>query len=169
MGQFLHLFNTESAFNAAYNGSDYHEPWVSYTDETEGQEHVDYNKKELWLRVFQNSNIDGYTAEELEVINNIWDYWYVENPESVSYDTVDMEIRWPIRLYFVDNLVSDFNRNDPDTYNQTFTVTNGTYGGSSGRFYFDVNDGNCLSGEIGAFPWGYQVRGRGTWSDNCGS
>lgn len=45
MGQYLHKFNMESAFNTAYNGEAYHEPWVSYTDETEGQEHVDYNKK----------------------------------------------------------------------------------------------------------------------------
>ena len=44
MGQYLHHYETENAFNTAYNGSDYHEPWVSYTDETEGQEHVDYNK-----------------------------------------------------------------------------------------------------------------------------
>lgn len=42
--KYLHKFNTESAFTEAYNGSGYHEPWVSYTDETEGQEHVNYNK-----------------------------------------------------------------------------------------------------------------------------
>jgi hypothetical protein len=47
MGKYLHLFDTESAFTAAYNGNDYLEPWVSYTDETEGQEHVDYNKSEF--------------------------------------------------------------------------------------------------------------------------
>lgn len=41
MGQFLHKFDTESAFSAAYNGNDYHEPWVSLVDEN-GQ--VDYNK-----------------------------------------------------------------------------------------------------------------------------
>ena len=49
--KYLHLFDTESAFTEAYNGSDYHEPWVSYTDETEGQEHVDYNKVpvDIWV------------------------------------------------------------------------------------------------------------------------
>ena len=33
MGKYLHKFDTEADFNAAYNGSDYHEPWVSYTEE----------------------------------------------------------------------------------------------------------------------------------------
>jgi hypothetical protein len=49
MAKYLHLFDTEAAFNAAYNGNDYLEPWVSYTDETQGQEHVDYNKEPVWL------------------------------------------------------------------------------------------------------------------------
>lgn len=49
MGKYLHHYETESAFTAAYNGEDYLEPWVSYTDETEGQEHVDYNKRQLVL------------------------------------------------------------------------------------------------------------------------
>lgn len=44
MAKYLHSFETESAFAAAYNGSDYLEPWVSYTDEIEGEEHVDYNR-----------------------------------------------------------------------------------------------------------------------------
>ena len=44
MGKYLHYFETESAFTDAYNGESYIEPWVSYTDETDGEEHVDYNK-----------------------------------------------------------------------------------------------------------------------------
>jgi hypothetical protein len=46
MGKYLHKFNAEEDFNEAYNGDGYMEPWVSYTDEpeTEGEEHVDYNK-----------------------------------------------------------------------------------------------------------------------------
>jgi hypothetical protein len=43
MGKYLHLFNTENAFASAYNGSDYLEPWVSYTDEDDFTPHVDYN------------------------------------------------------------------------------------------------------------------------------
>ena len=82
MAQYLHKFGTESAFNAAYNGNDYHEPWVSYTDETEGQEHVDYNKRppyiyQLWeelgntapipekVMIFDNNNPDVYTQNSI--------------------------------------------------------------------------------------------------------
>ena len=41
MGMYLHLFETENDFNAAYNGTAYTEPWVSYTKQ---DENVDYNK-----------------------------------------------------------------------------------------------------------------------------
>lgn len=34
MGKYLHHYETESAFTATYNGEDYIEPWVSYTNET---------------------------------------------------------------------------------------------------------------------------------------
>ena len=42
MRKYLHKFNTEAAFDTAYNGEDYHEPWVSLVAEN-GQ--VNYNKK----------------------------------------------------------------------------------------------------------------------------
>ena len=32
MGKYLHHYETESDFNTAYNGEDYIEPWVSYTE-----------------------------------------------------------------------------------------------------------------------------------------
>lgn len=41
MAQYIHLFNTASEFNEAYNGSSYEEPWVSYTEE---DQEVHYNK-----------------------------------------------------------------------------------------------------------------------------
>lgn len=46
MGKYLHKFNAEEDFNEAYNGEEYIEPWVSYTDvpEMEDEEHVNYNK-----------------------------------------------------------------------------------------------------------------------------
>ena len=31
MGEYLHKFESLADFNTAYNGNDYHEPWVSYT------------------------------------------------------------------------------------------------------------------------------------------
>ena len=39
--KYLHLFENVSDFNAAYNGADYYEPWVSYTIE---DENLHYNK-----------------------------------------------------------------------------------------------------------------------------
>lgn len=41
MGMYIHLFETENDFNAAYNGTAYTEPWVSYTKQGES---VNYNK-----------------------------------------------------------------------------------------------------------------------------
>ena len=41
MGQYLHKYDSLSAFTEDYNGEAYHEPWVSLVDENE---HVDYNK-----------------------------------------------------------------------------------------------------------------------------
>ena len=32
MGKYLHYYGTQAAFETAYNGSDYIEPWVSYTE-----------------------------------------------------------------------------------------------------------------------------------------
>ena len=52
MAKYIHKFDTENAFNTAYNGEDYAEPWVSYTNETEGQEHVDYNKVIPFFQTF---------------------------------------------------------------------------------------------------------------------
>ena len=81
MGQYLHHYETENAFNAAYNGNDYHEPWVSYTDETEGQEHVDYNKV-IDLEIYYTNDgevrmtTDGarilHASEGIGIVEEIW-------------------------------------------------------------------------------------------------
>ncbi len=44
MGRFLHKFQTESEFIEAYNGEEYHKPWVSLVKETED---VEYNKEDF--------------------------------------------------------------------------------------------------------------------------
>ena len=41
MGKYLHLYSTEQAFEADYNGAAYLEPWVSLTLDVDW---VDYNK-----------------------------------------------------------------------------------------------------------------------------
>ena len=82
MGTYIHKFNAEEDFNEAYNGEDYIEPWVSYTNETEGQEHVDYNKRppyicQLWeelgntapipqkVMIFDNNDSDIYAQRSI--------------------------------------------------------------------------------------------------------
>ena len=60
--KYLHLFETETAFNSTYNGEGYEEPWVSYTEEAE---RVNYNKTEeqklletpLTFEITSNGNI----------------------------------------------------------------------------------------------------------------
>ena len=52
MGKYLHRFDAEEDFNAAYNGEDYIEPWVSYTNES-GR--VDYNKS-FDLEIYYTNN-----------------------------------------------------------------------------------------------------------------
>ena len=42
MGKLIHLFNTQSEFEEAYNGNKYIEPWVSYTEQ---EARVNYNKQ----------------------------------------------------------------------------------------------------------------------------
>ena len=43
MGQYLHLYETEAQFNTDYEGENYKEPWVSYTEDVQ---RTDYNKTE---------------------------------------------------------------------------------------------------------------------------
>lgn len=45
MPQYLHFYDSESAFTTDYDGEAYKEPWVSYTDENGGTPHVNYNKR----------------------------------------------------------------------------------------------------------------------------
>ena len=49
MAKYLHLFDSENAFQSAYNGEDYEEPWVSLTEDQSVGDHVDYNKVAIWL------------------------------------------------------------------------------------------------------------------------
>ena len=72
MGKYLHLFETESAFNTAYNGETYEEPWVSYTEETEGQEHVDYNKENMVIVNYYHRKYEG--ASFVTVLDEVIGY-----------------------------------------------------------------------------------------------
>ena len=162
--KFIHNYNDLTAFTEDYNGSGYTEPWVSLTHENNK---VDFNKKELWFRVFENGYGDEYTAEELETISHIWDYWYVEDPESIAYDEAPIEFRQPVRIYFVEHLDPEFDKDDPETYRAAFIPVDGVYYSGSGHNGFAVNDGHCLTGNFGAFNDGYQTPGKGTYGNRC--
>ena len=56
MGKFIHLFESATTFEAAYNGEDYVEPWVSYTRENQ---HVDYNKAPSFIETLWETS--GFT------------------------------------------------------------------------------------------------------------
>ena len=46
--EYVHYYETQSEFNADYNGSGYTEPWVGYVEETSG---TSYNKKPVHVTV----------------------------------------------------------------------------------------------------------------------
>lgn len=80
--KYLHKFNSLEDFNAAYNGSDYHEPWVSLTkseDLTKIKIVLNYSgDPELELRYVEKAPVenDGDTTEMYiwEVETNSMDY-----------------------------------------------------------------------------------------------
>lgn len=59
MAKYIHLFDTASKFNEAYNGGSYEEPWVSYTEQTQ---EVNYNKVPYGIAL----------KEELGLDDNAW-------------------------------------------------------------------------------------------------
>lgn len=155
----IRRFETVSEFTSAYTGSEYIEPWVSFTKE-DGK--TNYNKKSLWLRIPQympfSDGIDNYTSEELEIVNHILDYlgvqgFDVQNPTTGTYTC---NLPQPITLYFVGGLSDDFDPDDDETYWRKFVpetasfevtmVESDQYDDArvSGTFAFD--DGDCLEG-----------------------
>ena len=61
--KYLHLFNTEQAFQTAYGANTYEEPWVSLTTAT-GE--VNYNKPKFFLNLSNYQWPDGILSIELE-------------------------------------------------------------------------------------------------------
>lgn len=163
--KYVHNFDTTSAFTESYNGAEYEEPWVSYVKETEA---VNYNKEKKWLRIFEEGYGSSYTLEEEEVLNNIFNYWYIA-PEVVS-EEVEAEIREDIEIYYVYSLTDDFDREDPNTYMYKMTPTTVSYvSGSSSYFY--ISDGECLKGDFTAPDTSYARYGTvgcGSIWDICG-
>lgn len=70
--KYLHKFTSLTAFNAAYNGQDYIEPWVSYTVDS-NLEQVNYNKENVPQIEYYFKLIDNYENEwESDDSHEIW-------------------------------------------------------------------------------------------------
>ena len=59
----LHFFNTNSEFEAQYNGVNYIEPWMSYTED---ENRVDYNQITREMLIFQHIYCNNVTEEDKE-------------------------------------------------------------------------------------------------------
>ena len=68
MSKYLHYFETESEFNEQYNGSDYTEPWVSYTKYANGG-----------VKKFRGLDIAGGSGDD------IFTYLMAEGGEGIVY------------------------------------------------------------------------------------
>ena len=153
MGQYLHLFDTVSAFTEAYNGEAYQEPWVSYTEETSA---VTYNKPtpaeqvRMWLMSLPySSHIVGIMPDFPSPAGDqpFGDYTYEQYyPESMTF-AVDECPGWGwARInqvsdsWFVDMIESvDWEH----VYSHWLDSENGY----PFRILFDVNTGTIPSGE----------------------
>ena len=82
--EYLHLFNSESDFTEAYNGSSYKEPWVSATNTGGGATNsyrVDYNNLErkkletpLTFEIIGDGNIVWKKATTATTLENVIEY-----------------------------------------------------------------------------------------------
>ena len=76
MAKYIRLFETQADFNAAYNGSEYQEPWVSYCEESDGPvltvsgfSTSEYNFN--YVGAFQNT-IQGFVNNTGEDVLQVW-------------------------------------------------------------------------------------------------
>ena len=106
MGKYLHHYETENEFTPAYYGSDYHEPWVSYTDEDDRTPHVDYNKV---IDIEVLSSYDDYRPINLATANPCFGLYgeievgggvmYSASGDCITYpsapDMITVKVNWP--------------------------------------------------------------------------
>lgn len=162
MGQYLHKFNTESAFSAAYNGSDYREPWVSYTDETQGQEHVDYNHQPINFPEFWASlGMTGTTPNKILFNYGDREPGMGENGETRHWDTNN-----PLNLSSwseIDNCISSgtykvLNTNEIKE-NELFEYANG------GRYFYFLWELTENGWPEGFDPYGAEYGGYNSYNE----
>lgn len=82
--KYLHKFNSAAEFEAAYNGNDYIEPWVSLTiDAVNDVNKVDYNKQpvveEYDIEIDSNGQSDCAGQEILSMSTNVGPYQIIED------------------------------------------------------------------------------------------
>lgn len=94
MAQFLHLFETVSAFTEQYNGEDYEEPWVSYTKENT---EVNYNKPAIDAVLREKARelvISGQSPVGIVMMcPDTPDSSYVNNDPSGLYNVFDTSVK----------------------------------------------------------------------------
>lgn len=109
MAKYLHRFDSENEFQAAYNGEDYLEPWVSYTEETSA---VTYNKVHINYQFVDMGSSSGILWADRNVgAVNIEDCgdrfaWAEVTPKN--------EYRWENYRYFNENYAGSCAYSDGD-------------------------------------------------------
>lgn len=136
MAQYIHLFETASEFNEAYNGSSYEEPWVSLTEEGEK---VNYNKSEeekLLGTPLTFNIISGGTI--------IWKASYPDYTATIEYST-DNGTTWASITSSEEGTSISVNagdtvqfRGDNAAYGNDLDVWN-TFGDSTAKFEIEGN------------------------------
>lgn len=96
MAKYLHLFDSASAFTEAYNGNDYHEPWVSYT---EANEHVDYNKIPIVPLTFEVLSSGTINFGNYRVENETTIEYRKNGGEWTEIQSSPMGLDWHTNLY----------------------------------------------------------------------
>ena len=90
MAKYLHYYETDSAFEADYNGVAYVEPWLSFAEESD---RVDYNKAANITEITYDFHLDLATIEKLGI---------------TCEDLDDTGNTYPITIHYVNAGVPDF-------------------------------------------------------------
>lgn len=83
MGKYLHYYDTGSAFTAAYNGDEYMEPWVSYTE----QKSIRVGDIEDWHSYVGEADVYDYNAPD-ELLGK-YHVWVPEASYYAAFSTTD--------------------------------------------------------------------------------
>lgn len=82
--QYLHKYETVTAFTQDYNGTGYTEPWVSLTVENDA---VSYNKSIIDFQPFGE-----FTLSDFGITSEIMSHWYEVLSESQPYENLGVKV-----------------------------------------------------------------------------